>query len=234
MRSRSLLLVATSLALVLAAALTGCGGSSPSSNGVASKTPAQIVALAKAAAVGAASVHVAGSIVDEGQPISLNMELLSEMGGKGRITLGGLSFALVGVDRAIYVKGDRALYNRFASPSAARALGGAWLKASGEAGPLAQLTSLTDLGKLLDSTLAGHGTLSRGATARIGGQSAIGVTDAAGGGPLYVATTGTPYPLEIVKHGASAGTVRFDRWNQPVELSVPTDAINIKQLEHGR
>lgn len=217
-------------AALLSATLVGCGGSSPSGNGVASKTPARIVALAKSAALGAASVHVAGSIVSEGKPISLDMDLVAQTGGRGRITLDGLSLRLVDVDRAVYVKGNAAFYRRFAGASAARVLQGRWLK-GGEGGALASLASLANLGKLLNSTLAGHGALSRGAATRVGGRRAIGVTDAAGRGTLYVATTGTPYPLEIVKRGANAGRVIFERWNQPVTLAVPANAINIKQLE---
>src|SRR5580693_1032113 len=99
---------ACALTLTLAATLTGCGNSLSASNGVASKTPAQIVAAARSAAAGAATVHVAGSIVREGEPISLDMELVAHKGGEGRITLGGLSFQLIGFDRLLYINGSSA------------------------------------------------------------------------------------------------------------------------------
>jgi len=217
---------------VSAALLAGCGGA-PSGNGVAARTPAQIVAAAKAAAMGAASVHVAGSIVSEGKPISLNMELVAEKGGKGRVALDGLSFRLVDVDHAVYVSGSTAFYARFAGATAARVLRGKWLKGA-EAGALASLASLAHLHSLLNNTLAGHGALSRGPSASVDGQQAVGVSDTAIGGTLYVAGTGAPYPLEIVKRGAGAGKIVFDQWNQPVSLSVPANAININQLQSGR
>lgn len=217
-----------------ATALAGCGSSAPAGNGLASNTPARIVALAKSAATSAASVHVAGSIVSEGKPISLNMELLAQQGGKGQIALAGLSFKLVEVDRAVYVKGGTGFYSRFAGPTAARVLTGRWLKGSAVSGALATLASLTDLGKLLGGTLAGHGALSRSADARVGGRPALAVTDTAAGGTLYVAATGVPYPLAIVEHGASRGKLVFDRWNQPVSLAVPKDPINVNQLERSR
>ena len=59
--------------LMASAMLAGCAGSSPSENGLASKTPQEIVAAAKAAAAGAATVHVAGSILDARTPISVDM-----------------------------------------------------------------------------------------------------------------------------------------------------------------
>ncbi|MGO9320323.1 MAG: hypothetical protein ACLQBY_05925 [Solirubrobacteraceae bacterium] len=219
-------------AFVSAALLAGCGGA-PSGNGVASKTPAQIVAAAKAAAVSAASVHVAGSIVSEGKPISLNMELVAEKGGKGRVALDGLSFRLIDVDDAVYINGSTAFYTRFAGVTAARVMRGKWLKGA-ETGALQPLASLTRLRSLLNGTLAGHGTLSRGPNASVDGQPAVGVSDTAIGGTLYVAGTGAPYPLEIVKRGIGGGKIVFDQWNQPVSLSVPANAININQLQSGR
>jgi hypothetical protein len=223
------------VALALAPALAGCGGSSPEGNGVASKRPAEIVAVASAAATAAASVHVAGSILSEGKPISLNMELDAEKGGQGQLRLGDLSIDVVNVDRAVYVKAGGAFYSRFAGPAAARVLQGKWLWGSSVSGPLASFTSLTELRKLLSSTLAAHGGLSRTATTTtINGQKAVGVTDAAGAGTLYVASTGTPYPLEIVKRGVGAGKLVFDRWNQPVSLAVPPNPVNLDRLQTRR
>jgi hypothetical protein len=214
-------------------ALAGCSSSSPSGNGVASKTPTQIAAVARSAAAGAATVHVAGSIVSEGKPISLDMELVARKGGMGRLTIGGLSLELIAVDRAVYIKGNTAFYSHFAGAVAARLLRGKWLMGSAEHGALASLASLADLGELIDSTLAGHGTLSRAATTTVDGQHAVGVTDAADGGTLYVATTGTPYPIEILKT-SGGGRIVFDRWNKPVTLEVPANAINIDQLQSAR
>ncbi len=222
------------LALALAPALAGCASSSPAGNGVASNSPTRIVARATAAATAAESVHVAGSILSEGKPISLNMELDAEKGGKGRLTLGNLSVDVVNVDRAVYLKAGPAFYSRFVGPAAARVLQAKWLRGSSVSGPLASFTSLTEVRKLLSSTLAGHGALARGATTTIDGEPAVGVTDTAGGGTLYVASTGTPYPLEIVKRGADAGRLVFDGWNQPVALAVPPSPLDIHQLQSGR
>jgi len=233
MRSRLSLRAASPRALACAALLAGCGSSATSGNGVAAKTPVQIVAAARAAVAGAASVHVAGSIVSEGKPISLNMELVADKGGKGRVTLEGLSFRLVGVDDAVYVSGSAAFYKHFAGGASARVLSGKWLKGAAD-GAMASLTSLTRLRTLLGSVLTAHGSLSRAPSRSIAGKPAVGVRDIAGSGTLYVASTGAPYPLEILERGASVGKLVFDSWNQPVSLSVPADAIDVKQLQSGR
>jgi hypothetical protein len=220
-------------ALAGAVLLAGCASGASRANGLEAKSPIQIMAAAEAAARAAASVHVAGSIVSDGKPISLNMELVSEKGGKGRVSLDGLSFRLVDVDGAVYVNGSNAFYTRFAGATAARVLRGKWLKGA-QSGAMAPLASLARLRSLLNTALASHGPLARASNATIEGQQAVAVSDPVDGGTLYVAATGAPYPLEILRHGASAGKLVFDRWNQAVSLAVPTNAIDVKQLQSGR
>jgi hypothetical protein len=82
------------------------------------------------------------------------------------------------------------------------------------------------------SALSSHGPLARGAGATVAGQRAVAVRDTARGGTLYVASSGTPYPLEIVERDGDR--LVFDRWNQAVTLAVPVDAIDIRQLQSGR
>lgn len=227
--------VTRSLALVLLAALlVGCGSSSSSSNGLASKPPAEILAAARAAGVGAATVHVAGSILKAGEPISLDMELVADKGGAGRLTLGGLGLRLVDVDRAVYIKGSIAFYRHFVGTLAAKLLAGKWLKGPAASGPLASFAALTDLRTLIDSALGGHRALSRAPSKVIDGREVLGVADRAGGGTLYVAATGTPYPVAIIEVGTHGGTVTFNRWNKPVSLAVPATSISIHQLRGGR
>jgi hypothetical protein len=219
------------------AVLAGCGSSSSGSgpgNGVASKTPAQIVAASKSAADGAASVHIAGSVVNEGKPVTVDMQLLAGKGGRGRITLEGLSIDLIRVGGAVYINGSQAFYRHVAGPAAAQLLQGKWLKAPENSGNFASLAQLTELGKLIDTTLGSHGTLARGATTTVDGQKAVAINDVSQGGTLYVATTGSPFPIEIAKRGGSGGRIVFDRWNQAVTLTAPTNAININQLQNGR
>jgi hypothetical protein len=221
--------LATTLAAVTI--LCGCASSVGSSNGILAKTPAQIVAAAKSAAAGAATVHVAGSILGDGTPISVEMELVSDKGGQGRITLEGFDIQLVNVDNAVYINSGEGFYARFAGAAGARRLRGRWLKGSARGEALGPLDSLTNLGELIGGALRAHGPLSRGTPATVDGQRAVAVTDLDRGGTLYVASTGVPYPLEIVKPGPGGGELVFDRWNQPVSLEPPANAINIKQLQ---
>jgi hypothetical protein len=219
------------LGLLAGALLAGCGGGS-SGNGVEARSPEQILAAAKGAAEKAATVHIAGSIVNEGTPLSIDLELVSGKGGKGRIVESGLDFKLVALGKWAYINGSPAFYRRVAGSAAAQLLQGRWLKAP-VAGSFASIGSLTNLGKLVDTTLNSHGTLVRNGTTTIAGRKAVGVKDSSEGGVLYVATTGEPYPLQLAKQGKGGGEITFDRWNQPVTLEAPANAVNIDQLQSG-
>jgi hypothetical protein len=219
---------------LLAATLAGCGGSSGSTgNGVASKTPTEIVAAAKAAADEAASVHLAGALVSEGSPLSLDLQILAGKGGRGRITQSGISFELITLGGTVYINGSPAFYRRIGGAAAAQLFQGKWLKAPASSGNFAPITSLTDLRKLIDTTLASHGTLLKGTAKTVDGQEAIPLTDTSKGGILYVAASGRPYPIELVKSGAGGGHIVFDRWNQAVTIAPPANAINLSQLQSG-
>jgi hypothetical protein len=221
---------ATGLSLVLAvAALGGCGGSS--GNGVASKSPTEIVAAAKAAAGSASAVHVSGSTVTGGSPITLDLSLVTGKGGRGRLAENGLSFELIEIDGTIYINGSSAFYTHFAGAAAAQLLHGKWLKASTSNASFAGLSSLTELHKLLAAALTTDDkALVAAGTSTVGGQPVVGVKDTTQNGILYVATTGPAYPLEITKSGAGGGTITFSEWNRPVTLTAPTNAVDIEQL----
>jgi hypothetical protein len=220
--------------LALALALAGCGGSSSSSgNGVESKSASQILEATKLAASEAKSVHIAGSIVSEGKPITLDMELLAGKGGKGKIGQEGFTIDLIQTEGSVYINGSSAFYKHVGGTAAAQLLQGRWLKAPANSGELASLASLTNLSKLIDSALANHGTLTKGSSATISGQKAIAINDTSKGGTLYIATTGKAYPLEVAKNGKESGKVVLDRWDQPVTLSPPKNAIDISKLQNG-
>jgi hypothetical protein len=221
------------IALAALAFASGCGGSSSDSNGVAAKSPNEIVASAKTLADAAKSVHVSGTLKSAGTPITINMTLLAGKGGSGQLSQNGLSFQLIQIHGTVYIKGSAAFYQHIAGAAAANLLQGRWLKAPASTGGLAALASLTDLRKLLDATLASHGTLSKGAVANVNGQKAIAVTDSSTGGTLYVATTGPPYPVKVSMGGSSSGAVTFSRWNEPVTVIAPANAIDVTKLQAG-
>ncbi len=234
MTSLRRLLPASLALLALGLLLAGCGGSSSSSgNGIESKSPTEILQATKEAASKASSVHIVGTIKTEGKPVSLDMELLAGKGGQGTISQEGFTIKLVQASGAVYINGSKQFYEHVANSAAAQLLQGKWLKAPANSGELASLAELTNLSKLIDTALASHGTLAKGHKATIEGQPAIALEDTSKGGLLYVATTGTPYPLQISRGGKENGKVTLNRWNQPVTLTAPAGAIDISTLQKG-
>jgi hypothetical protein len=237
-RQRRSLFAGGTAVVVAAMAIAGCGGSGSDSsdNGVAAKSPAEIVTATRAAADAASSVHVSGSLVSGGVPLTLDLSLVAGKGGQGRISENGLSFEVIQLNGTAYISGSPSFYTHFAGAAAAQLLQGKWLKASATTGSLATLAPLTELRKLIDAAVATRGALTKGAKTTVEGQPAIPLTEAAQKGTLYVATTGEPYPLEITKAGSGGGRIALSKWNEPVALAAPKNSIDINELQaraHG-
>lgn len=211
-------------------AIAGCGGGS-STNGVASKSATGIVEAAKTAAEGASSVRIQGSTETAGTPLSFDLTIKEGKGAKGTITQGTGGFELIRVGESVYIKGNSAFYSHYAGGEAAKLLQGKWLQASAGTGEFKELGDLTNLREELGSVLGKHGVLAKGATATVAGHKAIAIDDTTQGGTLYVAATGTPYPIEVVKGGSGGGKVTFEDWNAPVSIAAPANAINIEKLK---
>jgi hypothetical protein len=220
------------LSTLAAIALAACGSSSSggSSNGVASKSPDQIVSDATSAVASVNSVHVSGKVLSGGQNVTLNLNLVNGKGGKGSMSQNGLGFQIVAVGSEVYIDGSSAFWTKFAGSAAAQLLSGKWLKAPAT-GQLSSLATLTDVSKLFNQLLSSHGKLAKGKTATVQGQKVVAVNDTTNGGTLYVATIGKTYPIEISKTGSDGGQLVFDRFNQPVSLTAPANAIDISQLK---
>lgn len=229
MRTVSRLTVALPLLL---AGLAGCGGSSSGSgNGVTSKSAQQIVEQSSAAAKSAKSVHVSGTINNEGARITLDLDLLAGKGGRGEISQNGLHAKLILIGSTVYINGDANFYRHFGGNAGAQLFVGKWLKAPTSNEDLASLSTLANMGDLLDSALKSHGTLKKGAMTTVNGQPSIAVQDVSQGGVLYVATTGKPYPLQLQKTGSEDGKITFDRWDEPVKLAAPAQSVDVAELQ---
>jgi hypothetical protein len=215
------------LGLVLAAVLAGCGGGS-SSNGEAKKTADQVVADARRAALGAKVVHVTGAGVDNGQKLGLDL-WLGHNRGKGHLTQAGAGFDVIRIGDTIYVKGSDAFLRKFAGAQAATLLHGRWLKGSATGGQLAAVAPLTDLEQFFEGTLGQHGRLVNKGETEFKGDKVVEIRDTTQGGSLYVAATGTPYPVALAG-GKNQGDVSFGDWGSDVTIEAPQGAIDLGAL----
>jgi hypothetical protein len=161
-----------------------------------------------------------------------NLQLTND-GGHARISLLGLVYEAIRTGETAYLKGNRALYTHL-NALTANAVGniptGTWLKASSNSGPIAEVAAVTDLRRELNVLLGVTGPLTIGATTTIHGQNVIELKETAKlfTGSLYIATTGKPYPIELLKHGRETSHTTFTNWNKPIPLTPPANTITIK------
>jgi hypothetical protein len=225
-RARASAPLALALTLALAAVLGGCGGSSD--NGVASKTASEILAASKSAAENASSVHVVSKSSQGPLTLTTNLQLSSN-GGRGQISGLGLNFEVIRIGNTLYVKGSPAFQKRLAGTTDLPP--GSWLKAPANSGQLAQLAAFTNLPGELGRLLSSANPVTKGATTTINRQKTIELkqTGKIYTGQIYIATTGQPYPIQILKHGHETGQTTLTNWNQPITLTPPANTITISQ-----
>ena len=215
------------MALIVVLVVAGCG-SGRKTNGEAQKTAAQVVADAQHAAGGAPLVHVVGSGTDNGRPLKIDL-WVGDQKAKGHLEENGLGFDVVRVGDDEYIKGSDAFLKQFAGAGVAALLHDKWLKGSATHGQLAALASLTDKATLFKGILGQHGKIeNRGETA-FNGQKVVEIRDTTQGGSLYVASTGTPYPV-AVKGGAQQGDIAFSDWNSGETIAAPKGAVDLGTL----
>jgi hypothetical protein len=224
-RTGFFVLSAAVAALWLAAGSNAAGsGGAPS---VASlKTPAQILAAAVQAVDGATSVHIVAAGTSGGRPLRFDLKLVAARGGEGTVTENGLTFQMVRIGTKAYFEAGATFWKKFAGSVGPQLFDGKWIEASATSGQLASLTPLTSLRTFITGVLKSHGTLAVGKSATVGGRSAIALNDTTEGGTLYIAASGTPYPLEITSSGRAGGTVKFESWNQRFSLAPPKNPLN--------
>lgn len=217
--------------LTLAAALTGCGGATPS-NGIAAKPAAQIVSTAEQAAQTARSVHLAGSIANAGQSLAVDLDVINGTAERGTISASGYTVGIIDIANAVYLKGSDGFWRHFAGAGAATAFHGKWLKAPAN-GAFAAFAEFTDLKGLFGKVLSSQGHPTKLGTAHVAGQPVVNVALSSPASRLSVATTGQPYPVALTAAGAGGGRIVFTRYNGPVTIAAPKNALDISRFDKG-
>jgi hypothetical protein len=242
---------AVAVAAVAAVAVSACGSSSSGSsstsstsssggsggapsNGVTSKSAEQIFNTAITAAKAAKSVHVSGALKSGSQSVGLDLSIVQGTGASGTISEGAVSFKLISIGGSYYIQPSAGFLQKFVHSAAAASLfKGKWLKASSSNSSFGSFGQLTSIKTLIGSLPHADGTLSKGSTSTLAGQPVIAV-DSSKGGTMYVATTGTAYPLQVSKNsGGQSGKITFSDYNKPFTITAPANSINIDQLTSG-
>lgn len=233
-----LLRVAVGPVLVGALVLSGCGGGSGTKdNGVAALTAKQIVSKSQTAAKAASSVHVKGTVVSQGESVTIDMRLKKGVGAKGTVAVGNSPVEILRIGDAAYLKASKEFWTQVANAAVGAQLADKYVKGSTKDSTFSSFVSFTDLNAMFDSIFDTSSTsLTKVDGKTIGGRKTVGVKDPdpQSGGILYVATTGKPYPMLIQSDTTSAdkGSVSFDEWDQDVTLTTPPadQVLDISQL----
>lgn len=209
---------------------TGPTAAKTPSNGVASKPAAQILAAAKDAFGSAKSVRLQGTVTQSGSTYTVDI-VLGPGRGKGTMTgpIAGherASVDFVQLGSKVYIRSST-LWRQVGGAAAAELLDNRWVAATAKemgGAPFSLESFLRNLGPIT-------GPASKGAATTINGQPTIPVTS--GDSTVYVATTGTPYPLRVVPSSGKAGSggVNFLDYNAPLHITAPPNAIDLSKLQ---
>jgi hypothetical protein len=232
--------------VVVALAAAGCGGSSNlsghtdtnSSSGELSKPAAQVLADAVMAVRTASSFRISGEVM--GSPVHLSF--VAGKGAIGSLTnhIGG-KVDLIVVGRKAYWKSGKAYWTNVLgsyNPELVRRLSGKWVEyPNNDLSPssyfLTNPTVVVEYLKAMGGNLALPATVTSDGATTFKGQSVVAITGSQAEWPkglpkatLYVANTGTPYPVAIVNaDGFPHDELDFDSWNAPVRVTAPAGAL---------
>ena len=198
----------------------------------AATMPNQWVTRATAAARSAHSVHVVAAGIPSGSStISFDLHIVSGHGGYGTIGVGKQRIDLIRSGKSAYFRADAAFWRRYGGAAAARLFAGRWVKLPISNKDFASFIELTNISQFFTGILSSHGKLARGGTKTIDGRPAVGIVDKSkSGGTLWIASTGKPFPLELLPP-TGPGVVRFEAWNTPMHVPAPKNPIDLSKLK---
>jgi hypothetical protein len=171
----------------------------------------------------AKSVQLKGTVTQSKSTVAIDASLFSNGDINGSFVESGSTIDIVKIGPTDYLKTTAAFYKATGTPSAvATLMGGQWIEVPDST---AGFGSKFGLSSFTDSLSSNEGSLTAGTTSTIGGQGVVSVHSSTGG-TLYVATSGTPYPVEIVGAGVTSGTgtITFTQWNQAAVPTAPKGA----------
>ncbi len=227
-------LAAVAASGLVLAACGGGGGSGSGSGSEDSKSADQVVKDAQQALRGASSYHLAGSIVQNGSTMTMDVKVQGKDTAAGRLDEGGgLAFDFIETGGKLYIRGNSFIAH-FAGAAAASAIGDRWI-AAGADDPHFQdaataIGGFTDPSGLADSLGSqSGGSFSKNGTTTVNGQTAVVIKSK--DGTLDVADSSPAYPLHL--EGGSKGHIDITEYGANFDISAPSDAIDLNGQPAG-
>ncbi len=216
---------------VLASALCGLAllvaACSSGSSGISGKSPTQILTAVKQALGSASSVKITGHVQSNGMTGSFSLTTFSNGDFAGTINQGTGAVKLIRIGNTDYLNSSESFYMAEGAPEAdAQQLAGKWVYGTNSQVGLGDDFTLKSLSSQI--TKPEH-KVTKGVTGTVNGQSAQSLHSS--GGTLWVALTGTAYPLEEIKTGSGGGVVYFTGWNEGTKPTAPAGAESLSSME---
>ena len=220
-------------------------------NSIEALPATEILAKSQATAKAASSVTVKGTITEGAVESSLDL-VLGTSASEGTITAEGGELSVKAVDGKSYFKASSGSWATLLGSAGAEGkaagnkidglVGDKWLLlpaepgSLGEAGSvlgvtLAGLSGFFQKDFLLETLLSPEGGWTVKTTGDVNGTPVVFLEDTKGESTLAIQTVGEPYPVQA-KGGRAQGSgeISFTNWNAPVNVTAPTNILDISEL----
>ncbi len=224
--------------------LTACGSGSSSSagSGGAASSPAnaasqvqglpaeQVLEKAKAATASAKSLHYTADGTSEGQKLAFDVRADKARGVIASVDVAGQQIKIIQDLKDVYIGGNNPIITGLTGGKAAA---GKWVKTSASNPAVSSILEIADPAKLTEQffKLEAGQKVALGTPKTVDGKQTVALVISGGkdgGGTMYVAAEGPPYPLliESAATNGDQGTLTFSEFDKPVDVKVP-DAKDI-------
>jgi hypothetical protein len=194
---------------------------SPATNNLESQAAAKVAQTADAAFKAAKTVHVRGTFMADGR--TEKFDLRYERGAaSGTFTVNGATIHMITVGDRAYLKAGKRGWAAMGNPADTQSLlANKWVKSGSAADMLTPFSLATFASELTAEEFTHGGTVTQSTLA---GQKVVVVTYP-DGAKLYVANTGTAYPLRFDATGSVGGRRDFSEYGTAFHITKPPNPM---------
>jgi hypothetical protein len=208
------------------------------SSGFAAEPASQILQTATSATEHARSFAVDGSVSQSNENVTLHVTLSASKAG-GTVTVDGQTIHLAKVGSMVYFSAGAAFWQQNGGQTYAQLFANRWVEAPASNSDFASFLPFLEPSQFVSQLLQvpSGASITKGTTSKVSGQSVVALKSSGTGnnGTLYVATGSPHYIVRLTGGGGSSGSgsLNFSRYNKPVTIATPKNALNYQALENG-
>jgi hypothetical protein len=210
--------------VILGASFAGCGSSAV--NGLASEQPADVIQAAVKALESSSSFHVSGSGQAGSSFATVSLNFYRDGDLAGSVTEKGFTIEVVELGPKTYIKAPNKFWLSYGAPATfLSTLNGRYVEVSSSQIGFGNEFSFSHLSGQLEHP---KGTLHNLGLTNLSGKKVVDIESAGTEtGQLYIAASGTSYPIEVKDIGSDGSTLVFSDWNGPPTPTPPAGAVPV-------